>query len=89
MCAGVLAFTAAEGTVGMPPQVARNVFGDGTSVPPEGATVDVLYKRLPKGAMTNLFHRPWPTCLHACLGIQMCHSAVLFPPDRWRTNPDL
>ena len=48
--AGVLAFTAAEGTIGMPPQVARNVFGVGAVAPPDNATVDVLYRKLPKGA---------------------------------------
>ncbi|EIE20461.1 hypothetical protein COCSUDRAFT_43901 [Coccomyxa subellipsoidea C-169] len=53
----VLAFTAAEGTIGMPPQVARNAFGDGASVSPEGATVDVLYRRLPKGEYVRF--QPW------------------------------
>ena len=48
--AGVLAFTAAEGTIGMPPQVARNVFGVGALAPLDNATVDVLYRKLPKGA---------------------------------------
>lgn len=48
--AGVLDYTAVEGTVGMPPQVLRNLFGDGAAAaPPEGSRVTVSYRRLPKG----------------------------------------
>lgn len=53
----MLAFTAAEGTIGMPPQVARNVFGNGASAPLDSATVDVLYRRLPKGAPLYVQHQ--------------------------------
>ena len=48
---GVLDFNATEGTVAMPPLIVRNLFGDGMSSPPEGATVTVTYRRLPKGAL--------------------------------------
>ena len=47
--AGVLDFTAVEGTIGMPPLVARNLLGehDGAS---DQTSVTVTYRRLQKGA---------------------------------------
>ena len=48
---GVLDFNATEGMVAVPPLVARNLFGDGAGTPPDGATVTVTYRRLPKGAL--------------------------------------
>lgn len=46
--AGVLDFTAVEGTVAMPPLVARNLFGSEAGVP-HGQSVKVTYRRLQKG----------------------------------------
>ena len=48
--AGVLDFTAVEGTVAMPPLVARNLFGSEAGVP-HGQSVKVTYRRLQKGKL--------------------------------------
>lgn len=45
--AGVLDFSAVEGTVGLPSHTARNVFGD--SAIPSGQRVTVTYRKLSKG----------------------------------------
>lgn len=48
LLAGVLDFTAVEGTIAVPPVVARNLFGHGGDTPQE-TSVSVTYRRLPKG----------------------------------------
>ena len=58
--AGVLEFSAVEGTVAVPPLVARNLFGDGASAPPQGASVTVTYRKLPKGGFPG-FGLGYPT----------------------------
>ena len=45
--AGVLDFTAVEGTVGIPPAMARNLWGPGTVA--SGQDVAVTYKKLQRG----------------------------------------
>ena len=58
--AGVLDYTAVEGTVGVPPLVSRNLFD--AELPPAGAAVAVTYCKLPKGAKTACFSAkkfPW------------------------------
>ena len=46
--AGVLEFTAVEGTIAVPPLVARNLFGAEAGVP-QGHSVTVTYRKLQKG----------------------------------------
>lgn len=46
--AGVLEFTAVEGTIAVPPLVARNLFGAEAGVP-QGHSVTVTYQKLQKG----------------------------------------
>ncbi len=53
----------------VPPLVARNLYGDGVASPPEGATVTVTYRKLPKGARQPSSIACAP-CNAACLAMQ-------------------
>ena len=45
--AGLLSFSAAEGTIGIPPAVAENIWGPGSV--PSGQDVKVTYRKLARG----------------------------------------
>lgn len=49
---GILDFTAAEGMIGMPPAVARNLWGEASAA--AGQDVSVTYKKLQKGVAATL-----------------------------------
>lgn len=51
---GVLEFTAAEGSVGLPPHVWNNLFGADSQTSAVAALVEVRYVSLPKGAYAKL-----------------------------------
>ena len=78
--AGVLEFSAVEGTVAIPPLVARNLFGDGASAPPQGAAVTVTYRKLPKGRLSSTFSFNQGTPVHSPTAGRHQRQACLCAP---------